>query len=549
MVLLIPISEIVIKLQQYILSKCVKPKLIPKLYFRADIPEEYATMVVIPTILDSLKKVEDMFNNLEVFYLANKSKNIYFTLLGDCTSSDKEEEIFDKDIIKKGKELIEKLNNKYPDDKFSKFNFIYRKRQWNAKENCYLGWERKRGILAQFNRFLLGDNNSFLYNSMVLEENNIPKIKYIITLDADTNLILDSAKALIGAMAHILNVPVIDKEKNIVTSGYGIIQPRIGIDIESTNKSLFTKIFAGKGGMDLYSNAVSDIYQDVFDEGIFTGKGIYDLEVFDKVLRNKIPENTVLSHDLLEGLYLKCGLATDIFLFDSHPSNYSSYMTRQTRWVRGDWQIIKWLNNSIIDKNKYKVRNPLGELDKFKIIDNLRRSLLEISQVFSLILFIFIGIISKAKINLLFGIIFASIFIDLIIELINYIVYKEEGVTKQESFSNNFGIIKGCILKNIINFITIPYRAYNYLKAIIKTIYRVYKSKNHLLEWVTADEAEKKSKNDMKSYIKKMWFNIIFGIAFLCVSILINNIFIFIISLLWIVAPFICYFISKSIKK
>lgn len=359
-------------------------------------------MVVIPTILDSLKKVEDMFNNLEVFYLANKSQNIYFTLLGDCTSSDKEEEIFDKDIIKKGKELIEKLNNKYPDSKFSKFNFIYRKRKWNAKENCYLGWERKRGILTQFNQFLLGDkDNNFLYNSMVLEENNIPKIKYIITLDADTNLILDSAKALIGAMAHILNNPIIEKNNNIVISGYGIIQPRIGIDIDSTNKSLFTKIFAGKGGMDFYSNAVSDIYQDNFNEGIFTGKGIYNLEVFDKVLRSKIPENTVLSHDLLEGLYLKCGLATDIFLFDSYPSNYNSYMTRQTRWVRGDWQIIKWLNKSLIDKNKNKVKNPLGELDKFKIIDNLRRSLLEISQVLSLILFIFMCIISKVKINLL----------------------------------------------------------------------------------------------------------------------------------------------------
>ena len=545
--LYIPLSEIIIKLQQYILSKIVKPKIIPKLYFQGDIPEEYSTMVVIPTILDSKKRVEEMFDNLEVFYLANKSKNLYFTLLGDCTSSSKKEEEFDEEVINEGKKLIEKLNNKYPDDTFSKFNFIYRKRTWNAKENCYLGWERKRGILAQFNNFLLGNiNNTFLYNSM--ENTKLPKIKYVITLDADTKLVLDSAKALIGAMAHILNIPVVDKIKNIVIDGYGIIQPRIGIDIEAANKSIFTKIFAGKGGMDFYSNAISDIYQDNFNEGIFTGKGIYNLEVFNNVLKDTIPENTVLSHDLLEGLYLKCGLATDIFLFDSYPSNYNSYMTRQCRWIRGDWQIIKWLTKKVKNKNGHTILNPLGELDKFKIIDNLRRSLLETTQVLSLLFFTLINLIGKIKARGLLSIIFISIFIDFIIEIVNYIVYKEEGVTKQESFSDNYGIIQRAFLRAIINFSIIPYKAYSYSQSVIKTIYRVCKTKNHLLEWMTADEAERKSQNTIISYIKEMWFNILFGILFLFVFIKQKNILVLLVSVLWIVAPFISYFISKQIK-
>lgn len=544
----IPISEIVIKVQHYLLTKIVKPKLIPKLYFREDIPERYTTMVVIPTILESQQKVKQMFHNLEVFYLANKSKNLYFTLLGDCTSSSKQEEKFDKEIIETGKKIIEKLNQKYPDSRFAKFQFIYRQRIWNANENCYLGWERKRGILTQLNEFLLGKNNTdFLYNSM--ENMKVPKIKYIITLDADTNLILDSAKSLIGAMAHILNTPTINKKKNIVEEGYGIIQPRIGIDIESTNQSLFTKIFAGNGGIDFYSNAISDVYQDNFKEAIFTGKGIYDLEVFYTVLKDAIPENTVLSHDLLEGLYLKCGLATDIFLFDSYPTSYSSYMTRQCRWIRGDWQIIQWLKKKIKNKNAHKIYNPLGELDKFKIIDNLRRSLLEITQIGLIVFLIMINMISKVKIRSFLALVLMSILIDFIIEMMNYIIYKEEGIYKQGSFSNRFGFVKAAVLRAIVNFVSIPYKAYCYGKAVIKTLYRVAKTKNHLLEWMTAEEAEKASKGTFVSYIKQMWFAVMIAILILALSIYMKNIIISIIAILWVISPLIAYWISKKIKK
>lgn len=544
-ILYIPISEIVLKIVQYVSSKTIKPKLIPKLYFQKDIPEQYSTMVVIPTILDSRKKVEEMFNDLEVYYLANKSRNIYFTLLGDCTSSNKQAEDFDKEIIETGKKLIKELNEKYKEKDFQKFNFIYRKRTWNAKENCYLGWERKRGILSQFNNFLLGNiNNTFLYNS--LEGKEIPNIKYIITLDADTKLVLNSAKELIGAMAHILNTPEIDKKRNIVKKGYGIIQPRIGIDIESSNKTLFTKIFAGNGGVDFYSNAISDLYQDNFGEGIFTGKGIYDLETFNKILKDAIPENTVLSHDLLEGLYLKCGLATDIFLFDSYPTSYNNYMSRQNRWIRGDWQIIHWLRKSVKNKNNNKIKNPLGELDQYKILDNLRRSLLEATQLLGLILIVCSQLLFKKYVGL--WLIIGSIFIDFIIDILNYIIFKEEGRTKQESFSDNFGTIKGSIIRNIINFINIPYRAYSSIKVIVKTIYRICKSKTHLLEWVTAEEAEVKNKNNLATYFKEMWANILIGLLFVISGIFTTNIIIGIIGVMWVIAPYVDFYISKKIS-
>ena len=352
----IPITEIVIQIIQYILSKFIKPKLIPKLDLINGIPEEYTTVVVIPTIIKNVEKIKELFSKLEVFYLANKSENLYFVLLGDCTSSKKQSEDFDRELINAGKEEIEKLNKKYPNANLGKFQFLYRKRTWSEGENVYLGWERKRGLLTQFNEFLINNKNynkrkndfPFLANTIdeylkQSEDNVLPNIRYIITLDADTDLVLNTGLELVGAMAHILNKPVLDKQKNVVIDGYGIMQPRIGVDLTESKRSLFAEIFAGNGGIDSYTNAISDTYQDNFEEGIYTGKGIYDLKTFERVLDNAIPENTVLSHDLLEGNYLRCGLVSDIMLMDGYPYKYNSFMTRLHRWIRGDWQITMWL--------------------------------------------------------------------------------------------------------------------------------------------------------------------------------------------------------------
>ena len=320
-------------------------------------------MVVIPTIIKSKEKVKELFQKVEVYYLANKSPNLYFTILGDCSQSSKEKEEFDQEIVEEGKKQVEKLNKRYAKQEEKIFNFIYRKREWNKNENAFLGWERKRGYLNRFNKYLLGKNvKDFMVNT--IEQDKIPKIKYIITLDSDTDLSLNTAFELVGAMSHILNKPIIDEKKKVVVEGYGIIQPRVGIKLDISYRNLFTKIFAAQGGTDLYANAISDIYQDNFDEGIFTGKGIYDLEVFEKVLSNAIPENKVLSHDLLEGCYLRCGLATDIFLIDEYPTKYMTYINRLSRWTRGDWQIKDWINGKVKNGKNEKIKNPLNVISK-----------------------------------------------------------------------------------------------------------------------------------------------------------------------------------------
>lgn len=549
---LIPASEVIIQIAQTILNKTVKPKLIPKIDFSKGINKENTTMVVIPTIVKSKEKVAEMFKNLEVYYLANKSKNLYFTLLGDCSESSMQEEKFDEEVIQEGLNQVKKLNKKYQNQEFPIFNFIYRKREWNEKEGAYLGWERKRGMLNQLNQYILQEKNPFRINTIQEEikkqsknieeerkstiQQELKNIKYIITLDADTDLVLNSVSELIGAMAHILNRPEIDKQKNTVINGYGIMQPRVGINLDISYKTLFTKIFAGAGGIDSYTNAISDIYQDNFKEGIFTGKGIYDLKVFAKVMENAIPENTVLSHDLLEGSYLRCGLVSDIMLMDGYPTKYMSFMNRLSRWIRGDWQITKWLSR----------KSPLNLLSKYKIFDNLRRSLFEISIIVALI---YINIIGKAfNINILgINIIFILIeIIPFILELINYLIAKREGEEKQKTFTPKISGLKGILARTIITLGCLPYKAYISFKAIVKTIYRVKITHKNLLEWTTSEEAEKMAKTDIISYYKNMVINILAGIAGLAIYVISNNILALILGILWIIIPAIMYKISKE---
>ena len=511
-------------------------------------------MVVIPTILKNKEKVKELMQKLEVYYIANQSKNLYFTLLGDCSESSIKEEKFDNEVIENGVKLAEKLNKKYAkENEFPIFHFIYRKRDWNEKENCYLGWERKRGMLTQFNEYLLGkEENVFRANTIEGYKDCIPQIQYVITLDADTELILNSAFELVGAMAHILNKPIIDKEKNVVIEGYGIIQPRIGINLDISYKTIFTQIFAGTGGIDSYTNAISDLYQDNFGEGIFTGKGIYDLKVFSKVLKNAIPENTVLSHDLLEGCYLRCGLATDIMLMDGYPTKYNSFMNRLSRWIRGDWQIISWLNSKVNSKIG-NIQNPLNYLSKYKILDNLRRSLIEIMVIISLILFVILGKQYCFEIYPFIIISIIAVVMSNILEIFNTMLVKKEGEYKQKNFSPRVSGYKGIVLRILITIGELPYKTYISFIAIVKTLYRKWISHKNLLEWMTSEEAEKQSKNDVISYIKQMWFNIALGI--LTIGFALTNkafgdfLIQILLGILWTFTPFIMWHISKEKKE
>lgn len=356
LILFIPLSEVFVTIVNKVVTKIVKPRLLPRVEKN---DEEINTFVIVPTLLNSAERVRGIMKNIETYYLGNKMDGLYFCLLGDASEEKTKIAEHDAEIEKTGLDEVRRLNEKY---NTNIFNFIYRKRVYNESQESFLGYERKRGMIMEFNDFLINENQgTFKVNTI----KDIPKIKYVITLDADTELVLDSAKKLIGTMEHPLNKPVVQKGR--VVKGYGLIQPKIGVSIQSSNASIFSKLFAGSGGIDIYTTAESNVYQDVFGEAIFTGKGIYNVEVFNEVLKNEIPENTVLSHDLLEGSYIRVGLASDVELIDGFPSKINSYMLRLHRWARGDWQIIRWLKNKKING-----------LSKYKILDNLRRSLVDI---------------------------------------------------------------------------------------------------------------------------------------------------------------------------
>ena len=536
---IIPISEIWVQILNYILVKTVKPKIIPKMDFSEGIPEEYTTIVAIPTIINNRQKVDALMHKLEVYYLANKTENLYFILLGDCTTSKNEKEKFDEEIIKEGVGFAEELNNKYAKNKTPIFYFAYRNRLWNSGERSFLGWERKRGLLCQFNDFLLKGKNPFRTNTL---EGTDLKIKYVITLDADTNLCLDTASKLIGAMAHILNEP--ETKDGIVVKGHAILQPRVGIDLESSRKTMFSRIFAGAGGTDLYANAISDVYQDNFDEGIFTGKGIYDLEVFSNILEKQIPENTVLSHDLLEGCYLRARLASDIFLIDDCPPKYNSYIKRLHRWIRGDFQLMGWLKKTIITKDGSKIANPLNRLSKFKILDNLRRSIVPVCAL----LLIILGLFTKSLSLFFLGSI--CILFPSLLDLGNYIIFKKNEVNiAYKNIIKTIGNINASMIRGALEFAFLPNKAVKTMDAVIRSLYRLKISKQNLLEWTTSEDAEKQAGTSICSYYKDMVANLIIGILLITVGVVFSKIISLFIGILWLIAPVLAYKISKAYSK
>ncbi len=534
---LIPASEIATALVNSVLSRTIRPARLPKLELKEGIPEEMATMVIVPTLIPNVKRTLDLIDNLEVFYFANKDDNIYFTLLGDFKDANTEVLPEDEEIIKYALERIRQLNEKYADKGKPVFYFMCRKRQFNEKQQKWMGWERKRGAIIEFNRVLRGDSNtSFIYNSTGQKE--FPRVKYVITLDADTHLPMEAAKQLVGTIAHPMNKAVYDTEDGIVKEGYGILQPRIDVNIESANASAFTKIFAGQGGIDPYTTTVSDVYQDAFGEGIFTGKGIYDVDIFQKTLDGVIPENTVLSHDLLEGSFLRTGLVTDIELIDGYPAKYNSFMMRLHRWTRGDWQLLPW----IFGKNK------LSLLSKWKMFDNLRRSLVyPVSALIVLLSLLSVRNSSSAWIWLNVFALCAPI-ISYFVYLIfvgNYRVYIAK---RSATILTGFNAI---LLQVGLMLTFAPYQGYLMADAIIKTLGRVLITKKNLLEWVTAADMELALKNDLSSYYRRMWFAPLYG-AVVLAAVVFSYQGYFLLTLafftIWLLSPWVACYISRPAK-
>lgn len=544
LLVLIPVIGFVVDILTQILIMFIKPTSLPSLKVGGIIKESSSTMVVIPTIVKDVSKLKRMFDNLETYYLSNKAKNLYFTLLADVSSEDVKDIEMDKTIIEEGIEIINSLNKKYGEI----FHFVYRNRFYAESEGKYLGYERKRGALLHFNDLILGNlseaekESYFKYNSF----NGFEKtIKYIIVLDADTKLVLNSALKLIGIMMHPLNQPVLSEDGRSVIDGYAIVQPKVSIDVEVTDKSNYSQLFAGLGGLDIYSQTQFDLYQDVFNEGSFVGKGIYDLAVFQKVLKDTFPENLILSHDLLEGNYLRCGFASNVEVYDDFPSRYLNDSIRHHRWTRGDWQILGWLRKKVKDKNGLIRKNPISLIGKWKIFDNLRRSL----KAPSLLLFLWYGFVFNSE--------DITTYIAILSIIISFpIIFYMLSLIKQQKYNwfikYYMNLIRGflAILNKVaIEIVLIPYEAYLYVDAISRSLYRMLFSKKKLLDWITSEEVEKISKNDIKSYFKAFSKSYFIIITIIITNILFNDgvmLELLTFSIIWSFAPLLMYLLSKD---
>lgn len=533
--------EVAQKLVNYFFRKAMQPEILPRFDFAKTVDENNVTYVVMPTIISSIEKLDQMIKKMEVTYLANRSDNMYYMLIGDCVSSNKEIIDMDEKIINYAKQKLEELNEKYKSPHVL-FNFLYRKRVYSEGEECFMGWERKRGALLEFNKLVLGKlTDEEIKAKFYLIYDDIVNAKYAITIDEDTTLSLNTAKDLVSIVAHPLNKPILAKNGKVVKKGYGLIQPSVGLDIEVANKSIFSKIFGGFGGLDIYTTAVSDVYQDVFGEAIFCGKGIYNIELFDKLVAGEVPENLVLSHDLLEGSILRAGLASDIEVQDGFPKNYIAYMKRAHRWYRGDMQIIKWL---LSPKSK------LDLLSKWKIFDNLRRPLLDVVSLIAILLSCFVSTKVFAATCLL---VFIAINFGNIISIFDVLLFGKVRHSKEVQYIPIIHGIDADFLTMCFNFVTIPYKSYICLNAFFKSIYRMLISHKHLLQWTTGEMLEKTSKDTLRYYYFNMLSNVIVGLLVIFIPFIPSSIgldlyfdFKIFIGIAMVIAPMFAYLLGKD---
>lgn len=524
--------ELSLSFFNFLATRTLSPRIIPKIEIKGDISREYASMAVISTLLINERECESLIEKIESYYLANRSENLFFGLLCDLPDSKLYSSERDSMLLKSVSEGIERLNRKYASEDGDIFFMFARDRVYNSRNKRYMAFERKRGAIMDLCRLLTISVSDF--TCITGRVNKLPPIKYVITLDADTRLGLSSAKELIGAMIHPLNKPVIDESLGRVVKGYGIMQPRIDIDLIGANRSIFSKIFAGQGGIDIYSCAISDVYQDLFGEGIFTGKGIFDVSVFSKVMKNKIPSDRVLSHDLLEGCFARCGLLSDVSLSDGFPFNYISYCMRQHRWIRGDWQLIPYIFG----------RGGLSALSRWKMIDNLRRSLTA-PVIFIFILMSFFVFPTNAIALTLFAVICLCF---------NLIISSAEWSIKvgyrSGALRSHSAVIHGAwafFLQGLVLFAVLPHSAFISLSAIFQTIYRLAVSKKNLLLWTSASEADIKSGTNVFVFCWKMLANFAAGMVLILFAPK-NNVLAGIIGVLWLIAPLYMSRISRKIQ-
>ncbi|NMA25300.1 MAG: hypothetical protein GX936_06500, partial [Clostridiales bacterium] len=537
LLLLLPVSEFVKNITDYFVLRFCHPQRIQRLELADGVPDEGRTLCVISILLSSADSGRRAAGLLEEYRLCNRDagKNLLFGILADLPDSKAESAADDARFIGSAKDEIDRLNTEYGGG----FFLFCRSRRYNAQDKKYTAWERKRGAILELCRFLKGSGSQL--KCIAGQSEALDGTNYVITLDSDTRLNAGSARELIGAAMHPLNRPIIDTNRGIVLSGSGIIQPRISVDLTSAGQTRYTKIFAGLGGIDPYGGMTSDIYQNLFGAGSFAGKGIIDIDAYLTCLDHRFPENSVLSHDLLEGAYLRCAFAGDIELTDGFPAKVTTYYDRMHRWTRGDWQSLPWLCRKVKSADGNMQKNCLGQVDRWKIADNLRRSLVPVFTFAALAA----GMLMHNN-DFLFAAFIAvlSAVSHLIISSTASVFTKKCGRVRYHStVMSGPG---GQFLQTVIRLILLPYEAYVCFSAILTALFRMYISHRHLLAWVTAADSERRSKNNILTVMKRLWPS--------CLTSAVIAVFTrfpaaAVVSIIWVLSPLLVIYLSRDIRK
>jgi hypothetical protein len=488
LLLLFPASEAALEIINQLVTFLIPAQALPKLDFSKGIPDDCVTMVAIPTLLISEEQIRDLVRTLEIRYVGNRDPHLFFALLTD--PPDSRQRFDDKDRhVSLCSGLIEELNQKYADTGVRPFYHFHRHRVFNEVENTWMGWERKRGKLLDFNELLRGEADKFPVK--IGDLSVLTHVRYVITLDSDTQLPRDTAHRLVGAASHPLNRAEINPATNTVQQGYGVLQPRVGISVHSANRSRLAYIYSGQTGLDVYTRAVSDVYQDLFGEGIFTGKGIYDVDVFRKVLGRRFPSNAILSHDLIEGSYARTALLSDVEIIDDYPSHFRAHSRRKHRWIRGDWQILRWLFPRVPDLEGKLIKNPLKFVSRWKILDNLRRSITEFATfVLLMASWFFLPGPASYWTAATVALMLAPRYTQFVFSLL-----------RLENTGDTFAHVKQIVgdfiagQVNVLIFFTfLAHQTLVTMDAIFRTVVRLTVTHRNLLEWETAAQSEMESK-------------------------------------------------------
>ena len=524
-ILLILCHEMAIEFLHQSVTNLFRPNALPRLDFSnrkghtSGIPDECKTALVVPLLFGNDSDVQNAVDQLEVQFLANRDKNISFVLLSDFTDSTVAAELpGDAAILEAIKKSMDLVNSRYPEKCFFVFHRprLLNNTQGDSK-GTYMGWERKRGKLTQFNRFLVqGDSEETRAPFNLIYGGDLSRLKgtrYVVTLDADTVLPLEGVRQLVGTAAHPLNVPMIDPDRRIVTRGFGVMQPRLASRLRR-NSTRFAWLFSAQPGIDPYVTAVSDVYQDLFGEGSYCGKGIYDVHAFETCLDGRFLENRILSHDLLESAYTRSCLVTDIEVYDDFPSKFIAYAKRKHRWIRGDWQLLRWVFGAGFSSSIAERIGNISILNRWKLFDNMRRTIVEISKFAWFALVLLFCKPGDVHLMSLFG--FIVFFLPWVLNLSWSLLRAPSGqsVVKRNYYKMVFADFKKSAQQALVMFSTLPHEVFVSINAILTALVRLV-TKRNLLEWTPFSLVEAKSSSDALSIYKQFWFSSLFVVSLL----------------------------------